>query len=203
MKNHCAKNMTIGQAYFFFDGRDGQDELVSHEKLIRSLILQLSTRRDGIHAALENLYSVECGNGLRQPSIASLEHTLMSIIESFDASYIFIDALDECCDRRKLLKWIKSITAGIPSKLHLMVSSRPEPDINIGLRSISNRVEIDIAGQKNTQDIGNYLDARLAEDDKWCDDIKRMIRSALFAGANGMQVPCRLNAIFRRLMYAS
>jgi len=45
-------------AYFFFDGRDSQKDLQLHDKLIRSLIMQFSTRcgGGGIPATLVDLY---------------------------------------------------------------------------------------------------------------------------------------------------
>ena len=181
-----ANRLLVGHAYFFFDGRDGQSDLIYHEKLIRSLIMQFSTQWDGIPAALDYLYSVECKNGHRQPSIASLERTLMDIVKSFDATYMIIDALDECCERRKSLKWMKSITSSIPGKVHLMISSRSEPEINRGLSYIPTLHEIDIAGEQIKADICRYLDARLADDDKWSDAAKRLIREGLIRGADGM-----------------
>ena len=168
-----AAGSLVGHAYFFFDGRDGQSDQIYHEKLIRSLIMQFSAQWDGIPAALDSLYSVEFKNGLRQPSIASLERTLMDMVKSFDATYVIIDALDECCERRKTLDWIQSITRSIPGKLHLMVSSRPEPEIDRHLSRIATLHEIDIAREKIQADICRYLDARLAKDDKWSDAAKQ------------------------------
>jgi hypothetical protein len=48
---------SLGIAYFFFDGRDSQKELQLHNKLIRTLISQLSdTRHGGITEKLADLY---------------------------------------------------------------------------------------------------------------------------------------------------
>ena len=148
--------------------------------------MQFAARFNGIPEALDRLYSIECDKGLCQPSIALLERTLADIIGSLAAAYIIIDALDECSERRKLLKWMQSITSGISDKLHLMVCSRPEPEICNGIDILSNLVKIDIAGQKSANDIGIYLDARLGNDDRWSDHHKHMIRATLYGGANGM-----------------
>ncbi|KAF7976126.1 hypothetical protein HWV62_7573 [Athelia sp. TMB] len=197
---HGANGLFVGHAYFFFDGRDGQSDLVHHEKLIRSLIMQFSAQWDGVPAALDNLYTVECKDGLRQPSIASLERTLMEIAKSFNSAYVIIDALDECCERRKSLKWIQSITSSIPGKLHLLVSSRPEPEIDRGLSCISTLQEVNIAGEKNIADIQRYLDVRLAEDGKWSDASKHLIRDGLVRGADGMrELEAQLKALPRGL----
>lgn len=71
--------------------------------------MQLCDRFDGIPPALVDLYASE-DNGRSQPLLASLENTLLQTIRSFDNAYIVIDALDECDERPKVLKWIQSIT---------------------------------------------------------------------------------------------
>ncbi|KAF7980716.1 hypothetical protein HWV62_37187 [Athelia sp. TMB] len=176
----------VSYAYFFFDGRDGS-ELSRHESLIRSLIMQFSAQCDGIPLALNELYTNECRNGLDQPSIASLERTLWSIIDSSDVSYIIVDALDECGEQHRLLQWIRSVTA--PSgQLRLMVISRPEPDLKRGLMSIKGLTIISVADERAADDIRQYIDTRLSTSD-WSDETKDLIRKGLVRGADGMQVP--------------
>ncbi|KAF7980707.1 hypothetical protein HWV62_37169 [Athelia sp. TMB] len=187
VKGVCAG--AVSYAYFFFDGRDSS-ELNRHESLIRSLIMQFSAQCDGIPLAMDELYTIECRNGLDQPSIVSLERALRLIVSSFGAAYIIVDALDECDKRDSLLQWISAITSDpeTSSQLRLMVISRPEPDIKSSLESLKGLKAISVANGQVADDIVLYVDTRLSKDHSWDDDTKQEIRGALVRGANGIWV---------------
>ncbi|KAF8955681.1 hypothetical protein BDZ97DRAFT_1596374, partial [Flammula alnicola] len=119
---------SLGTAYFFFDGRDSQKELQVHDKCIRSLIFQFWEQcGGGIPTALVDLHS-RCGRR-QQPSIRELQDALQHILQQFPHPHILIDALDECTEHEKTLKWIDEITSEMRNagalRLHLMVTSRP------------------------------------------------------------------------------
>ncbi|KAF7968342.1 hypothetical protein HWV62_30933 [Athelia sp. TMB] len=185
VQRSCQNKDSIGYAYFFFDGTSALSKLVTHESLIRSLIMQFSGQLDGIHPALASLYDLE-GKGRHQPLISSLEGTLLEIIKAFPSSYILIDALDECAEQRRLLKWIHYIALHASGSLHLMVTSRPEPDIKGSLGFLSNVREVDLIHRQESNDILDYIDARLAEVDGWTEPQKALVRSALSRGAAGV-----------------
>ncbi|KAF7976798.1 hypothetical protein HWV62_5652 [Athelia sp. TMB] len=185
VKNACRGKSSTGYAYFFFDGTSAQSKLAAHESLVRSSIMQLSDQFDGIPPALVELYEDE-RNGRSQPLIGALENTLLQILQSFDTAYIVVDALDECFERSKVLKWIQTIASQTSGNLHLMVTSRPEPDIKDRLRRLYNLQEIDISTQQESDDIRHYIDARLSEVDKWTDTQKERVRYGLSSGADGV-----------------
>ncbi|KAF7984125.1 hypothetical protein HWV62_16756 [Athelia sp. TMB] len=185
VKNSYKGKPSAGYAYFFFDGTSARSQLVNHESLVRSIIMQLCDRFDGIPPALANLYASE-DNGRSQPLLASLENTLLQTIRSFDNAYIVIDALDECDERPKVLKWIQSITSQTSGCLHLLVASRPEPDIKDRLRLLSNLHEIDVADRQVSGDIRHYIDACLSEVNDWTEAQKELVRIALVKGADGV-----------------
>src|SRR6202035_5272350 len=106
---HCETNQSSAFAYFFFDGKDGQKGSQTVESLIRSLIRQFSTAYGGVPAILTKLYH-SCHDGSAQPSVKSLQVTLLLILEAFNDVYIVLDALDECAERTAVLKWIKQTT---------------------------------------------------------------------------------------------
>src|ERR1700728_1065874 len=99
--SHCESHPSSACAYFFFDGRDGQKNSQLVESLIRSLLAQFSERFGGIPPALTKLYQ-SCYNGKSQPSMKSLQSTLLSSLDEFGAAYIVIDSLDECAERKDL-----------------------------------------------------------------------------------------------------
>jgi hypothetical protein len=170
-------------AYFFFDGRDGQKELQTVESLIRSLIRQFSTPYGGLPKALTELFH-SCHDGDCQPTVRSLQATLILILEAFDDVYIVLDALDECIERKDILKWIAEMKK---DKLHLLVTSRPEEVIAMRLRLL-NPVHVCMEPKLVTGDIARYIDSILDEEDQWSDDTKVTIKNTLLERAGGMYV---------------
>jgi hypothetical protein len=173
------ENASVSYAYFFFDGRDSQKDLQLHDKLIRSLIWQLSHQCDGIPTVLVNLY----GHG-EQPSTRSLQDTLHSIISGLQTTYILIDSLDECIEREKLLPWIEQIISLTKHNLHMMVVSRPERDISDVLRLLNPNC-VDLAAAVSP-DITMYLEQQLSLVKNWDDQTRDIIKSTLIARAGGM-----------------
>ena len=123
---------SLGVAYFFFDGRDSQKELQLHNKLIQTLISQLTDTRHGrITEKLAELYK-HCGE-VQQPSDEQFQNVLHDILGRFSQAYFIIDALDECTEREKTLNWVNNLISDANRKaanLHIVVTSRPETDIN-------------------------------------------------------------------------
>ncbi|KZP09449.1 hypothetical protein FIBSPDRAFT_239931 [Athelia psychrophila] len=183
----CDSISSTGYAYFFYDGTSAQAALWEHEELVRSIIMQLSRRCDGIPPALAEMYG-KCDKGRLQPPIEMLEATLLRIVDSFDSVYIMIDSLDECSKRTDLLHWIQSVVSSGSGKIHMMVTSRPEEDISRCLRPLSNLEEKRISGHLMETDIGRFIDARLAKSDanKWKTAQKDMIRDVLISDADGI-----------------
>ena len=148
---------SLGIAYFFFDGRDSQKELQLHNKLIRTLISQLSdTRHGGVTEKLVDLY--KRSGKFQQPSDEQLQNVLLDILDNFSHAYIMIDALDECTDREKTLNWVYKLISDTNFKaanLHIVITSRPERDIDEVFAALDPH-SIDV-GEANTKDIVGYL----------------------------------------------
>jgi hypothetical protein len=109
-----------------------------------------------------------------QPSVQSLQFILFTIFDSFEGIYIVLDALDECTERKDLLKWIKQMTSWKRGKLHLLTTNRPEEDIAKNLRLLDPDY-VDIKQDLITRDVKRYIDCILdGEDafDRWNDEIK-------------------------------
>ena len=83
---------------------------------------------------------------------------LQDILDRFPQAYIMIDALDECIERGKTLNWLDKLISGAGRKaanLHIMVTSRPERDID-KIFAVLDPHSIDV-GEANTKDIVEYL----------------------------------------------
>ncbi|KDR66819.1 hypothetical protein GALMADRAFT_80503, partial [Galerina marginata CBS 339.88] len=155
------RNPPVGFAYFFFDGRDSQKALQLHENLIRSLISQFLHQRGGVPTGLADLYK-RCGDH-QQPSVNQLQDVLCNILDGFSDAYVVIDALDECADREETLVWINRLvldTNRAVENLHIMVTSRPERDIEEGFGTIDPHA-IDVANATANQDIIKYLEHQM------------------------------------------
>ena len=182
------KDAAYAIGYFFFDGRDSQGELQLHDKLIRSLILQFS--RGKIPTALASLYE-RCN--YHQPSVNQLENALRDILTRFPHAYIVIDALDECTEREMTLNWVNKLVVGTDRKaenLHIVVTSRPEPDIKKVFKGLDSH-PIDVGDAEENQDIMKYLKFQMelkSEFNKYDENTQREIELGLEKGAEGSYV---------------
>jgi len=186
---HCETNQSSAFAYFFFDGKDGQTGSQTVGSLIRSLIRQFSATYGGVPTVLTKLY-YSCHDGGSQPSVESLQATLLLILEAFDDVYIVLDALDECSERIAVLKWIKQTTSWRKRKLHLLATSRPEEDIANDLRSLAPD-HVDIKQDLVSRDIERYINNLLYDEDsscQWSDEMIANIKNSVLESAEGMCV---------------
>ncbi|KDR71052.1 hypothetical protein GALMADRAFT_75337 [Galerina marginata CBS 339.88] len=181
-------DLSLGVAYFFFDGRDGQTDQQRHNKLIRSLISQFSDlRHGGIPVELAEL----CRNcGAQQPLDYQLQDTLRNILNGFSNVYIVIDALDECTDREKTLNWVNKLVADIDwraENLHILVTSRPLRDIEEVFGGLDPH-SIDVSEATENRDIMEYLKLQMNSKStfkKYDEDTQKNIESELAKRAEG------------------
>ena len=123
-------------AYFYFEFSDTEKQ--SHDHLTRSLIMQLSAQSMSTLKALEELFTHH-QNGNQNPSTKGLVATLKEIINSSQQTYIILDALDECKERKELLLLIKEMTEWNMGKLYILATSRKEKDIEESLEPLGHR----------------------------------------------------------------
>ncbi|KAH0360732.1 ankyrin repeat protein, partial [Aureobasidium melanogenum] len=118
--------------------------------------------------------------------------------------YLILDALDEFgVDRQDLLEWIESIAEFASSKVHLLVTSRKESDIesSLGRTNIMDQI---IAVQTDIidEDICTYVKHRLQTDkgfQRWSnrDGVQQMIQDSLMRMSGGMfrWAACQLDSL--------
>lgn len=179
----CESQSLSGYGYFFFDSRNADQGHIIFESFLRSLLSQMSYRCGGIPAALQKLFHAH-GDGRAQPSLESLSDTLKSVIEGFDHFYIMVDSLDECGERPELLRWLETVASWNLSNLHLLVTTRPEPDIQSKLDVISriSSVRMNSGSQK---DIMLYLNEQL-QSIAWDERTRHLVMTTLGGRADGM-----------------
>lgn len=144
----------VGIAFFYFTFSDQfkQDE----SAMVKALLLQLAGQRKECEDELAALYrSHESGT----PHIDALLTSLQIMIQEFGHVYILLDALDECTryeKREGVLDTLQRFRQWDLPGLHLLVTSRDEPDIR---QALSPLVTDDIAlkNEEIDNDIRKYI----------------------------------------------
>ncbi|KAF7975998.1 hypothetical protein HWV62_7992 [Athelia sp. TMB] len=183
ISKHCGDTPSYACGYFFFDGRSEENQLSSYEGCLRSIIRQLWVRAGKIPDALREAYKTST-----KATIGELEKTLQCIIENFTRVYIIIDGVDECSERNKLLRWIEKISSRKRGKLHMLLSSRAECDIEDRLLALprSRRDVVRFSAKLSSSDIASYLDEKIADIPAWDQQTRVLIKGELLRGADGM-----------------
>ena len=182
---HAKLNSAV--LFFYFDFNDIEKQ--QHEKMLRSLICQLSMCC--ANSILQNLYS-SCLMGQRQPTGGVLLNTLRQMMTSLGDTYIIIDALDECVERDELFKDLEEIVSWKDANLHVLTTSRREKDIEEALTPLGEtRIPIDIQSALIDDDMRTFIYDRLRVDRKlnrWQKhpEVQLEIENTLMRKADGM-----------------
>jgi hypothetical protein len=177
--------------YFFFDFRETEKQ--SLEEMARSLAYQLYTQDENFQQPLDSLL-IACDDGYRKPTAEQLLEPIMENSLATDHKvYLILDALDECTvPRQELLAWIEKVAECTSQKIHLLATSRKEPDIDsiIGRDNLMDQ-RIAIQTEVVDEDIRAYILHRLRTDDgfrrwKQREDIQQVIQESLMRISDGM-----------------
>ena len=180
--------------YFYFDFNDTSKQTL--ENMVRSLISQLYFKREDTQHLLDSLFA-SCEDGRRQPIVNSICQLFLHMLEQVKEVWIVLDALDECRTRKGppiegLLSWIRDLLNSEQRNVHLLVTSRPEQDIKLGLSDLAYTESIvPIQSDLISDDICGYIRARVREGDdlkRWRSfpDVQDEIETRLMQKANGM-----------------
>lgn len=178
--------------YFYFAFSDVQKQNLDHA--IRALASQLyDTGQAAIRRHLDICFASYC-NGQRQPSLDTLCKTFHQMAQCAGELWVVLDALDECImdqHRRELLNWIQDCHAG-SSNIHLLVTSRPEQDIQSAVAKWASVDSIiPLQSELVQKDISSYVyhevrkGTRLERWRGWA-DVQQEIEDTLTKKANGM-----------------
>ena len=190
---HAAGLATM--AYYYFDFRDVKKQ--DCDGLLSSLVYQLSAESNSCYNILSRLYS-DNSHGIHKPSISALKECLKDMLSlpGQGPIYIIVDALDECPNflgtpsaREKVLDLIKDLVGLELPNVHLCVSSRPEMDIRMALKTLTTlKISLhDEIGQK--EDIIKYIESVVRSDQsmrRWKEEDKQLVINTLSGKADGM-----------------
>lgn len=175
-------------AFFYCTFTDSEKQKTRN--LICSLLVQLAQVMPQIPNDLSHLYN-QYKNV--QPPIENMKKVLRSVLELSGQSFIIIDALDECIrdegGRTEILTLVTELSRWALPNVHILVTSRNEPDIEKALVPLVTVTPVCIQSEKIKNDIGLYVRSHLTADPdlkKWHPTIKKEIEEALVNGAHGM-----------------
>lgn len=173
-------------AYFYFAFSDSRHQVP--ELMVRSLIDQFSKQCIQIPEDLHSLLSSDLDRR-RQPTLDELLEMLHQMVQHFPASYIVLDALDECNDRPQLLRILEIMARW---DVRIIVSSRDEQDIRSSLASLVEEYNaVCLLSTLVNKDISTYVRHRLSTDKnlkRWQKDpeVQQEIETQLTENAHGM-----------------
>src|SRR5690606_25507761 len=196
LKDTVASNSIL---YFHFDLNDSDKRTL--ECMLRSLISQLYINQEDSRKHLDSLFS-SCENvsGNTQPTPEQLYLCFSAMLKELEQVWIVIDALDQCITRKGnpaegVISCVKDLALLGQANVHLLVTSRPEYDIQVAFSewtacTESQRINI---GDRVAGDIHEYIRKRVTEGEgfrRWHNrlDVIEMIITELMAKSNGMCV---------------
>lgn len=176
--------------YFFFSFQDIEKQ--SLDKAVRSLITQLYRTTANVRSDVDLLYASH-QDGCRQPHSEALLSLLQTLLRKSNDVWLVLDALDEHEDgngsrAKELLPWIRSLRQGVPNA-HVLVTSRPEPDIKSATEKWASCPEmIPLGKDAVAEDIDGYIRSMVLKMERWRfrPDVQEMITTVLSSKADGM-----------------
>ncbi|KAL6802257.1 ankyrin repeat-containing domain protein [Trichoderma sp. SZMC 28012] len=207
-ERHTLKPSTA-LAYFYFSFSDIKKQQVNG--MLASLIKQICSDRPGVLQlhAIKRLHDYKTKG--QRPDTQTLETALLFSTSGCTAVYVIIDGLDECPllggQREQLLKSLRRILTAASDNFHTFLTSRKEPDINLGIRPLLSspaKIEIDLLNYHYfiNNDIRQYINLSLATDDfkTWPEEVKEEARHLLIQKADCMFQYVRLQLETLRML---
>lgn len=193
----CEKLAKAGIAFFYFDFNN-QSTMQDHNRLLRSLIEQLSSQCGDIPGPLAALYR-RCRNGTLQPTTSDLLSTFQSIIHNFSHFYLVVDAFDECKEKQQFLSFLNTVATWQFPQTHIAVTSRTDIDTEIRNRKWSCSKMI-VEEHLVDADVKKHVQATLEDDEilnRWDPEQQRLIAKSLIEGTKGnfRWVACQIEAL--------
>jgi hypothetical protein len=156
---------------------------------LAALISQLATRSQPCLSRLQTFYNQQ--TRLRQPDENVLLDCLLDVLRAATRTFIVLDALDECADSTRnddLLPFIQMLAKGKPDALHLLMTSRPTPDIRNRILPLSTRA-LDLYEVKEREnDVAQYIFQEISDSSvyNWPPHVKARVELVLRSKAEGM-----------------
>ncbi|KAK5676541.1 hypothetical protein LTS10_010842 [Elasticomyces elasticus] len=196
LQAYCEDDPEQTLAYFYYDFNDSakQDPV----NMIKSLLSQFLEQGVRIPQSLQS-----CSNMGRSISSDQLLDALHETLRACPASYIVLDALDECTARVDLLDMLMEIHSWSIPTLNLVATSRKDVDIEDRMKKLTtSRGRIYLESNVVDADIRTYVQTRLMREEsfrRWqkVPAIRNEIEVTLARKAHGMfrWAACQLDVL--------
>jgi hypothetical protein len=187
IKSICESSLDRRMAYFYFDFQEIEKKRT--EPLLRSIIRQLLAHESEFPEYIVTLYKTLKDKG-QSPTLKELESALKCVLETpFRETYIILDALDEfpewttVAERREMLAIIVSMVKKHTSRLHVLATSRDEPDIREAFECVSHS-SFCLHESAINSDIAQYVKSRIMDP---------MERLSAFPDKSKTEIECVIN----------
>lgn len=189
LQGFCAADPAKSLAFFFFDFDDAKKR--DPVNMVKSLLSQFLNRCSSVPDTVRSVYTA-CGDGQCEASLEQLLQALRDTLELMPASFVVLDALDECRSWSTLLEIVEEMQKWDKNTLRVILTSRQEVTIQEGLEDI---IPSDswtcLESRCVDKDIRTYVKERLAKDKsfkRWQrdPDIREEIERTLGREAHGM-----------------
>ena len=129
----------VGIAYIYCDYKDQLNQTTP--RLLSSIARQLFEQRPALLPQVKDFRKKHRDSNTR-PTLKDYSELLSSMVRQFSQVYLMVDALDECAEvdgerntkRHLFVNELKQLQSSTDRSLHLLITSRPLPDIEQDLR---------------------------------------------------------------------
>ncbi|KAL6694397.1 hypothetical protein J3F84DRAFT_43507 [Trichoderma pleuroticola] len=186
-------------AYYYFSFRNKDSQSLRNMKcaLLVQILKGLSIPHPDnenkffIPRAFRSLYDVHFPS--KTPPMEELDSVLIETIDLSEETFLIIDALDECDSqfvRGEAITFLASLLGKVKSKLHILITSRLEVDIETKISQVSVPTSsVALHATDVDRDIRKHLRALMREDDSfkaWSHALKKRVIEHLVQNADGV-----------------
>lgn len=183
-------NETTDEAFAYFYCNRNEDNRRSPESILCSLVRQLSstaTPENRLHKAFRGLKTKLALEG-RSPDTEVCKDVLSTLIDTYPATTIVLDAMDECeeATRGELMGALETLMENSRNPLKILISSRPNEDIKDYFQE---RPHIEIQATDNQGDIEDFVREKISQSKHLralSESLKEEIMKTLFEESDGM-----------------
>lgn len=179
----CRGQRGVKLIYFYFCLRTYEEE--GYKSLVCSLISQILAECESVPEGLLYLFQECCDLG-KEPEVGRLVPLLQQILGEYSASYVVLDALDECDYRGNVLDMISTLMNGRIPGLHILITGR---ELQSALRDLcTDSISI---GSQIKPDISLFVQDSLRNRPglrNWPIEVKTEIEETLVSKAGGLYV---------------
>ena len=190
LRGECQQDPAVAVCFLYFDYRIKYNNVT---ELVAIILRQLAAHRLPLAKPVRSLYELY---GLRnsKPPLRDYISTLQSALSEWKKVFLVVDAIDECpssnSTRQAFLGDLNTIQAN--SKLRIMITGRPNPDVVDVMRSRKAKL---LEIRARDEDVETYIADRILKSDGLARQpvvLQQLIKARITQAVDGMLVQATL-----------